>query len=106
MPTLLNLGLDVTAVPHCCSEAGTMSISRPDISNAMFKRKQETLKNTLGSGEARKILTNCPSCIQGLGRQKNLTPVHLAEELACLTGGKNWVKEFKEVIANLEVVTF
>lgn len=104
--TLLNLGVDVTAVPHCCSEAGTMSISRPDISNAMFKRKQETLKNIPGSGTPRRILTNCPSCIQGLGRQKNLTPIHLAEELACLTGGKDWINGFKDLISNLEVVTF
>ncbi|WDP88329.1 MAG: DUF3683 domain-containing protein [Desulfobacter sp.] len=104
---LTGAGMDITSVPHCCSEAGTLSLSRPDISHAMFLRKQEAIANAQGpQGRRRKILTNCPSCIQGLGRQKNVTPVHLAEELACLIGGKNWHKRFKKLVSGSEVVTF
>ncbi|MCG8617501.1 MAG: (Fe-S)-binding protein, partial [Desulfobacterales bacterium] len=100
-------GMTVDAVPHCCSEAGTLAISRPDISNAMYDRKTDAITEVNGEvTKGQKILTNCPSCLQGLGRQKGVTPVHLAEELAVLTGGKDWLKTFKEMIRNPEVVTF
>lgn len=104
---LAGAGLSVTPVPHCCSEAGTMAISRPDISNAMLERKQDAVASRNGSGAGkRKILTNCPSCLQGLGRQKGLIPVHLAEELAVLSGGRQWMQQFREMIRSSEVVTF
>ena len=57
------------AVPHCCSEAGTLALSRPDITDAMLHRKTEALKEALRTRPAgAMILTNCPSCLQGLGR--------------------------------------
>ena len=102
---LARQGLRVQSIPGCCSEAGTLSISRPDISHSMFLRKQMNINGTVPEG-TRKILTNCPSCIQGLGRQPKLAPVHLAEELALLTGGKNWPKEFKELVKSCEVIPF
>ncbi len=82
----------------------------------MFMRKQTTIdsttsnttstSNTMGPEQKRKILTNCPSCIQGLGRQPKLAPVHLAEELALLTGGENWPNAFKEMVTSCEVIPF
>ncbi|HCY85295.1 MAG TPA: FAD-linked oxidase [Desulfobacteraceae bacterium] len=100
-------GMRVDAVPHCCSEAGTLAISRPDISNAMYDRKADAITEVNGKPPlGHKVLTNCPSCLQGLGRQKGVTPVHLAEELAELTGGKDWLTTFKEMTRNPEVVTF
>ena len=98
-PRLLSHGIRVQNVPHCCSEAGTLSISRPDISHAMFLRKQKSVEETESEpGKKRKILTNCPSCIQGLGRQPKLAPIHLAEELALLTAGEDWAQAFKELV--------
>ncbi|MCX5880906.1 MAG: FAD-linked oxidase, partial [Deltaproteobacteria bacterium] len=41
-------GYCVTPVPHCCSEAGTLSLSRPDISNAMLERKRRALFKNIG----------------------------------------------------------
>ncbi len=103
---LTNAGMDITSVPYCCSEAGTMALSRPDISHAMYTRKADAIGEALdGDGKA-KILTNCPSCIQGLGRQDHVTPVHLAEELAVLIGGEHWLKKFKALVKASEVVTF
>ncbi|MBA3010412.1 MAG: DUF3683 domain-containing protein [Proteobacteria bacterium] len=102
-------GIRVNPIPHCCSEAGTLAISRPDISHAMFLRKKTALAEgvVLETGsKKRKILTNCPSCIQGLGRQAKLEPVHLAEELSLLTGGKDWIQTFKELISSCEAITF
>ncbi|MCG8633849.1 MAG: (Fe-S)-binding protein, partial [Desulfobacterales bacterium] len=104
---LSDSGIDATEVPHCCSEAGTLALSRPDISNAMLVRKQEVISRVNGGApKGKKILTNCPSCLQGLGRQKGMRPVHLAEELAVLTGGSEWVSKLKKMIRNPEVVTF
>jgi FAD/FMN-containing dehydrogenase/Fe-S oxidoreductase len=82
-------GFNVTRIPFCCSEAGTLALSRPDITDHMRVRKQTAL-NTLKPQANQKILTHCPSCLQGLGRLSNATPVHLAQELAVLAGGARW----------------
>ena len=103
-------GYHVTAVPHCCSEAGTLSLSRPDISNAMLARKQRALSKNIGdSGHSGfKLLTHCPACIQGLGRSTNLTvtPRHITEELAIQIGGKNWKNEARQLVQNAERIIF
>ncbi len=99
-------GNPLIITPHCCSEAGTMALSRPDISNAMLERKEKAVKSSQTS--CSKILTNCPSCIQGLGRIKsgNIKPIHLACELALLKGGISWETQFKHLVKTSEVVTF
>ncbi|MCF6246975.1 MAG: (Fe-S)-binding protein, partial [Desulfobacula sp.] len=100
-------GHQVLKTPHCCSEAGTMAISRPNISNAMLKRKQAEVEKIKVS-KAMPMLTNCPSCIQGLGRLNNgkFNVFHIAEKLAQLKGGRNWEKGFKTLVSKSEVVTF
>lgn len=97
------------AVPHCCSEAGTMALSRPDIANALRERKGDAMMEAQGlHPESRKILTNCPSCIQGLGRNrtKQMQPVHIAEDLAARVGGKQWRRELAEMLKTSEAITF
>jgi Fe-S oxidoreductase len=97
------------SVPHCCSEAGTMAMSRPDIANALRERKADAISNTWEQApDARKILTNCPSCIQGLGRNRSnlMQPWHIAVDLAEKTGGKKWPWELKGLLQNSESVTF
>jgi len=100
---------EVTPTPYCCSESGTLSFSRPDISEAMRQRKEvginQVQKEFVGT---KKLLTNCPSCLQGLGRQtKTQTkPVHIAVELATQLGGPNWQKELKSLILKPEQITF
>ncbi len=98
-------GIQITPVPFCCSEAGTMALSRPDISHAMLMRKQTALA-PVHKGEKTKILTNCPSCLQGLGRQPKLIPVHLAEELAVFMGKTKGQTTLKEKTGSCETVTF
>ena len=94
---------------HCCAEAGTLALSRPDIAAAMRTRKAESLGALSGAnGRVKTVLTNCPSCIQGLGRHPVL-PVkarHLAVELAIGTGGASWEKELREWVVNAEAITF
>ena len=51
-------------VPHCCSEAGTLALSRPDITGAMLHRKRAALAEARsGRPGASVLLTNCPSCL-------------------------------------------
>ncbi len=99
-------GLKLRAVPHCCSEAGTLALSRPDITGAMLDKKSQALREAIAETGARKILTNCPSCLQGLGRQEALgvQPTHLVVELAERTGGAEWKKELTELLKNAELV--
>jgi Fe-S oxidoreductase len=102
-------GSKLIAVPHCCSEAGTLSLSRPDIACNMVERKSEALQDILKSNDApRRILTNCPSCVQGLGRQASLgiQARHIAVELAEKTGGRDWKKEAQKLLSKAESVQF
>ncbi len=96
-------------VPHCCSEAGTMALSRPDIADALRKRKAEAVENKLSNINGHSmILTNCPSCLQGLGRNDNskARPRHIVVDLAIRKGGEKWKKQLKEMVSNVEAVRF
>ncbi len=98
----------VESVPHCCSEAGTLAISRPDISYAMLERKRASIAQAC-SGETTTVLaTNCPSCLSGLGRNKdlNIKPQHIAVILAEILGGKSWMDGFSDLVLGAEKVTF
>lgn len=103
-------GYKITAIPHCCSESGTMPMSRPDISNAMLDRKRHAIIEAKGgaSREPSVILTNCPACIQGLGRNRDtgIIPRHIAVELAMKTGGDRWMEELADLIKSAEAITF
>jgi FAD/FMN-containing dehydrogenase/Fe-S oxidoreductase len=106
---LAGLGARVETVPHCCSEAGTLSLSRPDITDAMLHRKRSALAEAL---EARPrgavILTNCPSCLSGLGRSASAgaEPRHLAVELARALSGDDWREAFRAQAARAQTVRF
>jgi Fe-S oxidoreductase len=108
-PSLLGrLHTDVKSVPNCCSEAGTLAISRPDIAYAMLERKRESMAKGMAGNSATVIATNCPSCLSGLGRNREMgiTPQHMAVLLAETQGGKNWMSEFTQLVAGAEKVTF
>lgn len=99
----------VKSVPNCCSEAGTLAISRPDISYAMLKRKRESIANSIENSEKTTIIaTNCPSCLSGLGRNGdlNIIPQHMTVVLAEAIGGPHWQKDFAALTAEAERVTF
>jgi D-lactate dehydrogenase (cytochrome) len=83
----------VTAVPHCCSEAGTLALSRPDITDSMLHRKRDAITELMHGRESAVILTNCPSCVQGLGRNLDLgiEPQHIVVALAEKQSGSGWM---------------
>jgi len=105
---LARLYSEVKRVPNCCSEAGTLAMSRPDISYAMLERKRESVRKTMNGNNATVIATNCPSCLSGLGRSREMgiTPKHISVVLAEILGGENWIGEFEQLVAGAEKVTF
>ncbi len=98
----------VETVPHCCSEAGTLALSRPDISDAMLDRKRQALRAAMGDREEATVLTNCPSCLQGLGRcaPMGVRPQHLAVHLAERLDGPGWPERLRERAAAAQVIHF
>ena len=108
-PNLLGrLYAGVNSVPDCCSEAGTLALSRPDIAYAMLERKRESLEKAMAGNNATIIATNCPSCLSGLGRNREIgiIPRHMAVVLAEALGGEKWMSECSLLVANAERVTF
>jgi Fe-S oxidoreductase len=100
---------EVETVPHCCSEAGTLALSRPDITDSMLHRKRAALGEALaGRTGGAVVLTNCPSCVQGLGRNRGIgvEPLHLAVALAERISGEGWLEAFRARAARAQRVTF
>jgi len=96
--TARRAGFDAVEVPNCCSEAGTLALSRPDITDSMLHRKSAALKEAMqGRPSGTVMLTNCPSCVQGLGRNAALgtVPRHLAVEVAARLSGPGWPERFR-----------
>jgi Fe-S oxidoreductase len=103
------LGQDVLLADRCCGEAGTLSVSRPDISTQIRFRKQEELQKGISqlTGELKvkdnkvKLLTSCPACQQGLSRYENDTGLqteYIVVELAKRVLGEKWEKQFTEKV--------
>lgn len=97
------LGQDVLLADRCCGEAGTLSVSRPDVSTQIRFRKQEELQKGISqlTGELKvndnkvKLLTSCPACQQGLSRYENDTGLeteYIVIELANRILGEDWEK--------------
>ncbi|VAW74077.1 FAD/FMN-containing dehydrogenases [hydrothermal vent metagenome] len=99
------MGVEVKLSDRCCGEAGTLAVSRPDISTQLRFRKQEELHNDLMelTGKDRvsdgsvKLLTSCPACQQGLSRYAEDTGLetrYIVTELADRQLGNGWQKNF------------
>ena len=98
----------VETVPHCCSEAGTLALSRPDITDAMLHRKRVALGEHLGDRRGATVLTNCPSCVNGLQRNRPLgvEAKHLAVAIAEKLSGERWLDAFRAEAARAHAVHF
>jgi Fe-S oxidoreductase len=105
--TARRAGFDAVEVPNCCSEAGTLALSRPDITDAMLHRKAAALGEAMaGRPNGTVMLTNCPSCVQGLSRNAGLgaVPRHLAVEVASRLSGPGWPERFRAQAQQAKVV--
>lgn len=88
---------------RCCGESGTLAVTRPDISTQIrFRKEEELLKNDASlrqdgfDGEV-KVLTSCPSCLQGLSRfeaDSGAKADYIVVEMAKHILGENWLEEY------------
>jgi FAD/FMN-containing dehydrogenase/Fe-S oxidoreductase len=92
---------------RCCGESGTLAVSRPDISTQIRFRKEEEIRAgvaALGTGKQPvKLLTSCPSCLQGLSRYSDDTgtePDYIVIELAKNLLGENWMANYLARVGN------
>ena len=87
---------------RCCGESGSLALTRPDISTQVRFRKEEELRGqaerlrAAGAGQVR-ILTSCPSCLQGLKRYNDDADTdadYIVVEIARHILGENWMAEY------------
>jgi Fe-S oxidoreductase len=88
---------------RCCGESGTFAIARPDIATQVRFRKQQEMER--GAAQLRddgfrgevKILTSCPSCLQGLKRYDDDAATeadYIVVEMARHLLGAEWLGEY------------
>jgi FAD/FMN-containing dehydrogenase/Fe-S oxidoreductase len=101
------LGGGVHLSDRCCGESGSLAVSRPDISTQVRFRKEEEIRAgvaALGVGsQPVKLLTSCPSCLQGLSRYSddtNTEPDYIVIELAKKLLGENWMASYLARVGN------
>ena len=105
------MGTEVALNDRCCGESGTFAAARPDIATQVKMRKQEELAKgmekmglTVGNPEENvKILTSCPSCLQGLARygdDTGITADYIVVEMAKHILGENWMQDYVQKANN------
>ena len=105
------VGPNVLESKRCCGESGTLGVTRPDISTQIRFRKEEELRKDEAALRASgavpaqgpvKILTSCPSCLQGLSRyggdlQNGLLEAdYIVVEMARKILGEDWMPQYVE----------
>lgn len=107
------MGQRVDLNDRCCGESGTLAVSRPDVSTQVRFRKQEEIEKgaallrAAGEPDAHgqvtpfhgqvKILTSCPSCLQGLSRYEpdaDIQADYVVVEMAKTLLGENWMADY------------
>jgi FAD/FMN-containing dehydrogenase/Fe-S oxidoreductase len=88
---------------RCCGESGTLAVARPDISTQVRFRKEIELEKNMTSlrgdgfdGQV-KMLTSCPSCLQGLSRFEDDTGAqadYIVVEMARHVLGQTWMQDY------------
>ena len=104
------VGSQVLKSDRCCGESGTLGVTRPDVSTQIrFRKEEELLQGEKDlramSGESKgavKVLTSCPSCLQGLSRFEGdlqnglLEADYIVVEMANQILGKDWLPQYVE----------
>ncbi|MFU2027854.1 DUF3400 domain-containing protein, partial [Bordetella avium] len=104
MKTVRSLvGEQAIKTDRCCGESGTLAVTRPDVSTQVRFRKQEELQKNSAAvradgfdGEV-KVLTSCPSCLQGLSRYQGDTGMdadYIVVEMARHILGDSWMEDY------------
>ncbi|QBQ96667.1 DUF3683 domain-containing protein [Paraburkholderia pallida] len=123
-------GYKIEKNERCCGESGTLAVTRPDISTQVRFRKEEEIRKGAaklrgipivgngangvqpatpqeaggqGSTQDVKILTSCPSCLQGLSRYNedaNIEADYIVVEIARHVLGENWMADYVQKANN------
>jgi FAD/FMN-containing dehydrogenase/Fe-S oxidoreductase len=97
------MGTIVPLNDRCCGESGTLAVTRPDISTQVRFRKEEEIRGGAAALRADgfdgkiKVLTSCPSCLQGLSRYSDDADVaadYIVVEMARRLLGENWLEAY------------
>lgn len=104
------VGEQVIKAERCCGESGTLGVTRPDIATQVRFRKEEELRKNAealrqmapsAAAQANmKILTSCPSCLQGLSRYEGdlqnglLEADYIVVEMARKILGATWLEDY------------
>jgi len=103
------VGDKVLKSDRCCGESGTLGVTRPDISTQVRFSKEESIRKgeaalrasgAVGAKDNVKILTSCPSCLQGLKRYEDdlqnglLEADYIVVEMANQILGKDWMPDY------------
>ncbi len=97
------MGTEVALNDRCCGEAGTLAVTRPDISTQVRHRKEAEMRQ--GAERVRadgfagdvKVLTSCPSCLQGLSRfddDAGTKADYIVVEVAKNLLGPDWMSDY------------
>jgi Fe-S oxidoreductase len=97
------MGTPVALNDRCCGESGMLATTRPDISTQVRFRKEAEMRKGAGAlradgyqGEV-KVLTSCPSCLQGLSRFDDdaaTSADYIVVEIAKRLLGPAWMAEY------------
>jgi FAD/FMN-containing dehydrogenase/Fe-S oxidoreductase len=103
------IGSPVRLTDRCCGEAGTFAATRPDVATQVRFRKEEELRKGADvlrsdgfSGKV-KVLTSCPSCLQGLSRYNDdaaISADYIVVEMANRMLGANWMDDYVSQASN------
>ena len=101
------MGSKVKLNERCCGESGTLALTRPDISTQVRFRKEEEMRKGVAAIRAEgadggfagdvKILTSCPSCLQGLARYNDDAGTdadYIVVEIARHMLGPDWMADY------------
>jgi Fe-S oxidoreductase len=103
------MGGGVKLSDRCCGESGTLAVSRPDISTQLRFRKQEEILKGVAEFRAEghtgeiKMLSSCPSCLQGLSRYNEDAGIeadYIVVEMARHLLGPKWMEEYIDKVNN------
>jgi FAD/FMN-containing dehydrogenase/Fe-S oxidoreductase len=96
-------GRKVEKTERCCGESGTFAISRPDIATQVRFRKEIEMRKTADALRADgfagqvKVLTSCPSCLQGMARYSHDAGTeadYIVVEMARHLLGPDWLPQY------------
>jgi Fe-S oxidoreductase len=103
------MGANVALNDRCCGESGTLASTRPDIATQVRFRKEEEMRK--GASALRgdgfdgkvKVLTSCPSCLQGLARfadDAETDADYIVVEIARRVLGPDWLPDYVKAANN------